>query len=626
MAAEILLIAPDMDLYERAKKLRSTSPIPFDVAYAFLESAVELAARIDQQHPFKVIISRGATLQMLRESDVPAALVDIKMGDFELLHILSDAKKISSRIAVVGFLSPFLERAKLLSGILGFEIGTYIVHHSAETQSRVRQAVYDGYQVIVGVERPCNYAMEMGVPAILFTTSPSAINNALMEADKILTAIKAQQMYSQQQTAILNTIRDGIFCVSLDGVIQYCNTAAASFIPGERTNIADVFGSDILALIGRGQNLYGEVLCAGKESFAANISPIIVDGKHVDTIISFSPLQQLQEIAGKTRLQTTSASFSAKYRFSDIITQDQTMLQVLEECRQYAKHDITILISGESGTGKELLAQSIHQASLRRDGPFVGVNCAALPNNLLESELFGYAAGAFTGARKNGKAGLFELAHRGTLFLDEIGEITPEVQARLLRVLEEKTVMRVGDDKVIYIDARIIFASNRNLLQMVKEGKFRKDLYYRINVLHVHMPALAERSDDIPLLLQHFAQHYCKKFGKPALTFEPAAIDLLQQYAWPGNIRELRNITERIVIRMQKNTVTAEDVFACLDDRDQLQPPEDTPSSGCGLKEQEQRLIRSTYEACRGNKDEMCRILGISKTTLWRRLKELQLP
>lgn len=624
--AEILLIAPDMDLYQRAKKLQGEIDIRFDVKYAFLETAVSLVAIQEKAENVKVVVSRGATMRLLRESHVKAALIDIKMTDMEMLRVLSNAQKISSKIAVVGFLSPFIERAQLLSGMLGFEVGTYTIRHNAETLQKVQEAVTDGYQVIVGVEGPCSYAQELGVAAMLFTTSEHIIVEALTEADKVFTAIKMQLSQSKRQSAILNTIRDGIYSVGADGHIQYRNMAAGDLIPSEAENIAELFGQEILPLIARRQSLFGEVFSVGEEAFVVNISPVSIEQEHIETIISISPLKRLQAIEGKTRLKLAAGSFTAKYHFSDILTQDGGMRQLLEQCRQYARHDATVLISGESGTGKELIAQSIHHASPRSQGPFVGINCAALPESLMESELFGYADGAFTGARKNGKPGFFELAHGGTLFLDEIGEITPSVQARLLRVLEEKTILRIGDDKNIYVDVRVIFASNRDLLQMVKEGTFRKDLYYRINVLRVQVPSLSQRQGDIQLLVKAYVRQYCSKFGKPSASFDEGALALLQQYSWPGNIRELRNIAERITVNLQKNVVTAEDVLLCIDDTAGLtQPVPPHQAAVRTVRDQEYHLIKQALVACGGNKDQVCQQLGISKTTLWRRMKACNL-
>lgn len=231
-----------------------------------------------------------------------------------------------------------------------------------------------------------------------------------------------------------------------------------------------------------------------------------------------------------------------------MIVKEQNMEQLVEKAKLFARTDSTVLIYGETGTGKEVLAQSIHNHSHRKSEPFVSLNCASLPPSLIESELFGYAEGAFTGARKQGKKGLFELANKGTIFLDEIGELTLDVQSRLLRVLQEREVMRVGDDKIIPLDVRVICATNRDLLKMASQGTFRLDLYYRINVLQLRIPALRERPKDIYELFTTYTKSFLGKAQSQNLTIDDDALCFLQSYPWPGNIRQLRNVSEAIVL------------------------------------------------------------------------------
>jgi len=273
------------------------------------------------------------------------------------------------------------------------------------------------------------------------------------------------------------------------------------------------------------------------------------------------------------------------------------------------------LISGATGTGKELFAQGIHNFSNRRGEPFVAINCAALPQDILESELFGYVRGAFTGARSEGKAGIFELAHKGSVFLDEITEISQNVQAKLLRVLQEKEVMRIGDDKVIPVDVRIIAASNKDLRGEIAAGRFREDLYYRIGVLELSLPPLTERVDDIPLLFDHFF-----KGGK---ILNAQAEKLVKEYSWPGNIRELKNVVDRLDALCDHSTILEEDVKKAM--RLPSKPNVggiSTPALEKLLPRLEERLIRETLEKHAGNRGEAAAVLGMSPTTLWRRMKK----
>jgi transcriptional regulator with PAS, ATPase and Fis domain len=272
------------------------------------------------------------------------------------------------------------------------------------------------------------------------------------------------------------------------------------------------------------------------------------------------------------------------------------------------------LITGESGTGKEMFAQSIHNLSERKNGPFVAVNCATIPENLLESELFGYEEGAFTGARKKGKAGLFTIAHKGTIFLDEITEMPPSLQARLLRIIQEKEVIPLGSEKIIPIDIRIIAATNKDLIAEVKKGNFRSDLYFRLSILNLKIPPLVARTGDISLLADHFTKIYSAKLNKN-LKLTPKTFSLLEDYAWPGNIRELENIIERLCV-ISESRIRDEDLRAILTE---LYGQEE--NSDRSIQQMTRAHIQATLAACNGNRSLTAKKLGISRSSLWRRLK-----
>lgn len=275
-----------------------------------------------------------------------------------------------------------------------------------------------------------------------------------------------------------------------------------------------------------------------------------------------------------------------------------------------------------------MFAHAIHQSSSRAKGPFVAVNCAALPENLLESELFGYAEGAFTGARKGGKPGLFELAHQGTIFLDEIGEMSPRLQARVLRVLEEGEIMRLGDDRIIPVNVRFIAATHRDLSQMIKTQAFREDLYYRLNVLNLEIPPLRERGADVLLLAERFLEEIARELNRQTPKLSQEAIEVLFRYSWPGNVRELKNAVERLLLSCRSPKIEAVDIASVLKiDLEEKSPQEAAESQ----KEKENlnaqvdtitlSLIKRTLAECGNNKAEAARRLGISRTTLWRKLK-----
>lgn len=313
-----------------------------------------------------------------------------------------------------------------------------------------------------------------------------------------------------------------------------------------------------------------------------------------------------------------------RFNFDQIIGGSAKLKEVIDRVRLVAPSKATILIDGESGTGKELIAQAIHQASPRARGPFIAVHCAALSENLLESEIFGHEKGSFTGANER-RVGRFEMADGGTLFLDEIGEISASTQVKLLRFLETKTIERVGGSKPIELDVRLVAATNRDLEQMVKAGKFREDLFFRLNVVRIHVPPLRERPDDIPLLLAHYLKVFSEENKLPPLTLEPGAIRTLQAYPWPGNIRELRNFAENAVVLHRGGTLSEYDLEPRF--RGAATAPGGAPgatplANPLSVEENEKRLLREALIKARGNRTKAAELMGISRRTLHRKLAE----
>jgi two-component system response regulator HydG len=308
-----------------------------------------------------------------------------------------------------------------------------------------------------------------------------------------------------------------------------------------------------------------------------------------------------------------------KYSVEGIVYSGPQMNRVLELVSKVAATEATVLIQGESGTGKELIARALHDKSARRNGAFVAINCGALPEGLLESELFGHVRGSFTGADRN-KRGLFEEASGGTLFLDEISETTPALQVKLLRALQEGEVRRVGDNHPIKVTGRVVAATNKDLIKLVAEGKFREDLYYRLKVFPIDLPPLRDRAEDILPLAEHFLRKARKKLGGKAAKFSPGAADALRRYRWPGNVRELEHVVERVLIMASGAAVAVGDL-----------PPEMLPGSGAvpagkskpaeTLEDAEKRHIQRVLASCGGNQVAAAKVLGIARNTLWRKLK-----
>ena len=325
--------------------------------------------------------------------------------------------------------------------------------------------------------------------------------------------------------------------------------------------------------------------------------------------------------------QSLKDLLSANDSLTSIIGSSEPINDLKKMIQSIAPSEATVLILGESGTGKELIAKAIHGCSSRSDKQMVSVNCAALPDSLLESELFGHEKGAFTGAERR-RDGRFMQAHKGTIFLDEVGEVPLHMQAKLLRAIQEREVQRVGSDAVLHADVRIIAATNKDLLERVREGTFREDLYYRLNVVTLEVPSLAERADDIPVLAKYFLARLAEKNRKKIVDFSPSAMDSLSRYAWPGNVRELENAVERAVVLCNGNYITERElppsIASSFSDTD-LHEGGAAKMAGLPLEEIEREAIVQTLQKTSGNKSEAAKLLNITRTTLNNKIKKYKI-
>ena len=389
-------------------------------------------------------------------------------------------------------------------------------------------------------------ALKLEFEHILYYKKIKEYLDSVATNDYSLSKILEKATQSESQLGILMGILDiAIIGVDKDNFICSCNESAEKILNKKSINLIGNSACDILSCVPfsevreTGKEIRSRLVQVNGEYVNLNITPVI---KAENYMGAFAVLQRFKEEEQKQhelRRQLLNKGHKAKYTFDDILGESGAIKRIKEIAKKMAKTNSAVLITGESGTGKELFAHAVHNYSDRKDYPFVAVNCAAIPENLLESELFGYEEGAFTGAKRGGKIGLFEFAHMGTLFLDEIEGMSPALQIKLLRVIQEKEIMRIGGDKVINIDVRIIAATNEELRKLIKENKFRKDLYYRINTLPIMIPPLREREDDIYLLLERFKNEIGADF-----KFTSKAKEAFKMYNWEGNIRELKNYVE----------------------------------------------------------------------------------
>jgi PAS domain S-box-containing protein len=347
-----------------------------------------------------------------------------------------------------------------------------------------------------------------------------------------------------------------------------------------------------------------------------NSAPLInISGNKIGRVVTFEDISVMKNL---------SEHIEERFHFKNIIGRSKPMMKVFDMMENVINTDSTVLITGESGTGKEVIARSIHLNSAIKSEPFIAVNCTAFAESLLESELFGHEKGAFTGAIRT-KPGRFELAGNGTLFLDEIGDIPLPVQVKLLRVLENRQFERVGGTKTLQLNARIITATHKNLEKEIKEGRFREDLYYRINVINIHLPSLYERRDDIPSLVTHFMEKFKNKFKKEIHYISPNALKVISHYRWPGNIRELENVIEHAFVVCNSDAIKVEHLPARLQDIINEMNLSDNNTPANPLENVEKQLIKTTLQKFNGNRSKTAAALNIDKTTLWRKIKKYNL-
>lgn len=563
-----------------------------------------------------VVIARGFTAQQAK-AGLRFPVVEFKLSGFDVLAAVNKARTryTARRIAIVGTHSMTYGAESVSSVFPDITIMSYTIEQT-NFISHLLKSISGVSDVVLGGRAVYEAAGEIGFPCILMETGEESVSIAIDEAVRSVQIYRAERQRSDRIETILQYTADGVISIDSDLDVIMLNRYAESILGPDRVGksiVSAIDGFDIRAAADGMSPCVGEICrIAGKE-VSLNLIPVPSSGDRPEYVVTFQPVDNIHRIENKIRTSRRSKGFSAKYDLSDIKGSSDAISEAKEIARRLAQSEANVLIEGETGVGKELFAHSIHVMSKRSGGPFVAVNCAALPESLLESELFGYVDGAFTGARSGGKAGLFELAHGGTIFLDEIGEIPLPLQARLLRVLQEKEIIRLGNDCITPIDVRVIAATNRSLADLVESGAFRSDLLYRINVLSIRIPPLRERTGDIHILLSHFLLEESERHRGYVISIAEDALAPLAGYGWPGNVRELKNFAERLAVFAEGKTASRQDVIRALGVRRSI--PQKT--------ENETERILRLLEKHGGSRKETAAELGIDASTLYRRMKRL---
>lgn len=582
----------------------------------------------------KAIIARsGGYRHTVGRVNVP--VIHLKITTLDILHAIKTAAKIQKNIVlVISDLEYFNyeEWKDVINEVVVIER-----FHDGDNIEEIiiKYAKRKDEVVIVGGGIPCSYGRKWGIDNVPIGAADESIYEGVEHARGLVSSLYEQKYKNQVLKTVLDGVHDAVIAINVEGKIIIYNERAKELLMKENSEVlnkslVEVYPelSFILEVFKDKINRYNEIRSLKNIVITANTSILEADGNIQGVLCSFQDITKLQSLEKKIRYELNKKGLVAKYKFEDIISHDSAMNDTVAKAINIGLTDSTVMVYGESGTGKEMIAQSIHNISRRKDEPFVAINCAALTESLLESELFGYEEGAFTGARKGGKPGLFELAHGGTIFLDEVNSISMNLQAKLLRVLEEKEIMRIGSDRVIPLEVRIIAAANEMLKKKVREGTFRNDLFYRLNILEIHIPTLRERKKDIIPLFAYFVENLSHNRKKVNLSKEEE--EKLLNYTWPGNVRELRNIAERYVIFEELDI--EEDEIIMNDDqksaeenlsREKMQKNSESHNT-IDLKEINRYVEEKVIEMLSNqgmNKTEIAKQLGISRTALWKKTK-----
>ena len=617
--SKIACILPDGRLLEGARNVYRDCFSEIRIEKGLLQEAVEVAMALARED-YEVFISRGRTAAIIREAGLEASVVEIPITAIDVIQTIERAKFQGKHIGVVAF-APMIPGIDYLGTILGGGIRFYPLEHESKVEELVIRAIGDKADVIVGGAITGKVAKKHGLPFALIENSPESMLQAAQEARNIAFARKQEKARGNLFKAVLDYAYDGIISINREGKVTSFNPVAERILHISEANalgrhIRHIWPEiELETVLDNAQEDLGQLAKINDHYLVCNKAPICVNGNVVGAVATFQEASHIQQMEAKVRRRLFASGHRATFCFDDIVGTSAILKKHMALARDFAKTDSSILIQGETGTGKEVFAQSIHNFSSRQQGPFVALNCAALPAHILESELFGYVSGAFTGASSKGKPGLFEIAHGGTLFLDEIAEMEYATQGKLLRVLQEKKVMRLGSDKVTPVNVRIIAATNQNLKNLVNDNKFRADLYYRLNVLQLRLFPLRERKEDILALSQFFLDKHSLASGRK-LTLTPRALQALTEYGWAGNVRELQNILERILATLKQAKIDADIVGQHLEDHHE-------PEIRAQILQDEWEEIRRALAEARGKHAEAAKILGISRSTLWRKLKKM---
>lgn len=597
----IAVIAPYPELGAMFERMKSLHDIDFDIYNALCNEAIPLTQKLIDEG-CKIIISRGETATMIKNqlNLRDSYILEIPITDCDRLSMLTKALEYGNRIAVVGF-GATMNTSKFISGIISKDvfIKFYRITSASEVENICKTITDDGFRIIAGTPRATAHAARFGAIGIPLLTEFSTVESVFSDAIKLMEIFDTKEIVQKAPEEIykVNSI-----------VFDFNNNIISDTIKIDSASKKKIIAN--ARLVKKGMNSYGTIRTAsGKLHYIINYV-----GNTEKNVASCCYVSEDNRAPSVARLNT--------FTFDGFVTNSPRLKETIAYMKGVAASNSTLIIYGDTGTGKSVLAAAIHDASPRRDKPFISFNCATIPETLIESELFGYYGGAFTGANKKGKKGYFELAHGGTIFLDEINELSQSAQTKILKFLEDRTFIPIGSEESVSVDVRVICATNGRLRQLMEQGAFRKDLYYRLSMFEFIIPPLRERPEDIAPIASKFVAEF-NRVHQHNFRLTPALIRRLRDHDYPGNVRQLRNVIERLVV-ISKLGMPLDFAFRVPDQ--QTRPPQqEAKDMLMELRLVERQHIARVLELAGHNKDKAARMLGISKSTLWRKCHEMQL-
>lgn len=636
-------------LAENVSKKMDTETI---IDFGTLNDGIVVGEKLISEYGVDALISRGKTGRLI-EKNIDKPIIVIEITNFDLIKAFNKAKNMGKKVLFIdAYRDKYYYQIDVVQDILKIKVDVKTFKELDEIPVLLEEGYRNGNDIVVATaECVIAKARKINLNGIMIETTEEDFEEAIMRVRNIVNLNRKEAKNVKLFNTMLSNVDEGIIIIdNLDNVKMFNKYALDMFnIKSDNViekNIYSIkqFSQNLIDIASNRTETIGEIIHINNNEVVINTIPMFIGEKYLGLYIKLQKIVKMKEIENKVRKNLyKEKGFFAKATFDDIIGKSESISMLKEEAKIFSKFDVTVLIIGESGTGKELFAQSIHNESRRKKEPFVAINCAALSESLLESELFGYDEGAFTGAKKGGKMGLVELAHLGTLFLDEIGDISLALQAKLLRVIQEKEVMRIGGNSIIPVDVRIICATNRNLREKLTKGEFREDFYHRINAVEIIIPPLRTRKEDIPLIAKHLIKMKNSRYNLNSdLDIDDWIYNEILKYDWPGNVRELDHFVDKYMIltdsSRDENTSLDMKLFYKLLLNDIIYGNNNIEYNNINIKEQlsdneititlgpmdyiKNQIIDECLERYEGNKTKVSEILGISRTNLWRNLRE----